>query len=212
MRNEPSDLIRISGTHAACRMRWTIARGALLPLAALALVGCTGGAPDAGATAQPTAPSSVSASAGAADPGATDPAPAPAAAASASAAPSGSVPALPGERPDGYSVAISGGGRAPVYLAVDALAAMPAVTIDTPTAGMPQQTGVAVRTVLEAAGFASWSSITVTGPGGATTLAAADLTDTVILGASKRQTIRFSGQELDREAWVQDVTAIEVAP
>lgn len=117
---------------------------------------------------------------------------------------------LPSERPADYAIEILAGGTHRGYLTVSALDALPQVTIDTPTAGMPQQTGGTVRAVLEAAGVRTFTSLVVTGPNGTSTVAAADLDDTYILGVSKRQTIRFSGERLDKDSWVQDVTTIEI--
>lgn len=96
-------------------------------------------------------------------------------------------------------------------MTVEAVQALRQVTIDTPDAGMPQQSGAPLREVLTAAGVTAFESVTVTGPNGSSTVAANSIDDTVILGVSKRQTVRFSGQSVPTDQWVQDVTGIEVS-
>lgn len=117
---------------------------------------------------------------------------------------------LPTTKPEGYSVQLVAAGTT-AYVSVDAVQALPQVTIDTPDAGMAQQSGATLRSVLESAGVDGFDAVTITGPRGATTVRADALVDTMILGVTKRQTLRFSGQDLDMAQWVQDVTDIEVS-
>ena len=116
---------------------------------------------------------------------------------------------LPTEAPDGYSFAVVAPGGT-YYVDVPAIEALPQITIDTPQAGMPQQTGAGVLDVLEAAGVVEFEQLVVTGPNGTDTFTADEIDGTVILGVSKRQTIRFSGEAIDKDRWVQDVTEIVV--
>ncbi len=187
------------------RHRHPRAVAALALASVVSLAGCGTDASSADAMASASVSTTASTSAGAAA--------SPTASATTDTRPSSSATAsiaLPTEQPEGYAAHLTtAAGTSFVTVAV--VEGLPQVTIDTPNAGMPQQSGTPLREVIAAGGATAFETVTITGPGGSTTLPGASIDDTVILGVTKRQTLRFSGEALETAQWVQDVTSIEVS-
>ncbi|GAB2996573.1 hypothetical protein MBOU_00340 [Mycobacterium bourgelatii] len=78
--------------------------------------------------------------------------------------------------------------------------------------GAQVQKGPTVRSILAAARVTEVDRVRVDGRDPAQTLTAAELTDQVILNVTKRNTLKLTGTQLDRDRWVRDVTALVVNP
>ncbi|CAJ1496696.1 hypothetical protein [[Mycobacterium] holstebronense] len=90
---------------------------------------------------------------------------------------------------------------------------LPQTEIATPQShGSPVQRGPAVRAVLDAAGATAVHSVRFEGRDPAQTLAAAELTDQVVLSFTKRDTLKLAGVDLERDRWVRDVSTVVVNP
>lgn len=93
------------------------------------------------------------------------------------------------------------------------LQGLPQVEIATPQSrGAQTQKGPTVRSVLRAANAAAVDRVRVEGRDPAQTLAAAELTDQVILNVTKRNTLKLTGTQLGTDRWVRDVTTLVVNP
>ena len=177
---------------------------AVAAAAAIALAGCGADAPADGETTTPPASTA-----------AVESAPAETTTATETAAPTeaveteGAGSSLPTAPPEGYSFTLTTPNGI-YYIDVPTIESLPQATIDTPQAGQAQQTGALVTALLEEAGVADYAALVVTGPNGAETFTADEIDETVILGVSRRQTLRFSGEQIDKDRWVQDVTDIVV--
>ncbi|MFV0494562.1 hypothetical protein [Mycobacterium sp.] len=96
---------------------------------------------------------------------------------------------------------------------LDQLRGLPQVQIATPQSrGAQAQTGPTVRSVLDAAGAGDTNAVRVEGRDPAQTLAADELTDSVILNVTRRNTLKLAGSHLPRNRWVRDVTRLVVNP
>ncbi|WP_371871665.1 hypothetical protein [Mycobacterium bourgelatii] len=90
---------------------------------------------------------------------------------------------------------------------------LPQVEVPTPQShGAQVQKGPTVRSILAAARVTEVDRVRVDGRDPAQTLTAAELTDQVILNVTKRNTLKLTGTQLDRDRWVRDVTALVVNP
>ena len=112
--------------------------------------------------------------------------------------------------PDGYAVTLTSAGRTS-RVDVAMIEGLPQTTIDTPQAGQATQTGARVSEVLKTVGVTTFDTLVVTGPKGQQSFSAEEIDDTVILGVSRRQTLRFSGENIPQDRWVQDVTGIDAS-
>ncbi|OBI96747.1 hypothetical protein [Mycobacterium asiaticum] len=88
---------------------------------------------------------------------------------------------------------------------------LPQTEIATPQSrGAQAQKGPTLRSIVNAAGVTDLESVRVEGRDPAQTLAAAELTDRVILSITKRNTLKLSGTALARDRWVRDVVRLAV--
>lgn len=88
---------------------------------------------------------------------------------------------------------------------------LPQTEIATPQSrGAQAQKGPTLRSIVNAAGVTDLASVRVEGRDPAQTLAAAELSDRVILSITKRNTLKLSGTALARDRWVRDVVRLVV--
>jgi len=114
---------------------------------------------------------------------------------------------------NGYHVAVRQDGHVLAEFDLARLAELPQAEITTPQSyGSKVQRGPALRAVLAAAGAGEARSVRVEGSDPAQTLTAAELTDRLVLGFTKRDTVKLAGTDLDRDRWVRDVSAVVVNP
>ncbi|RTL64449.1 MAG: hypothetical protein EKK42_24585 [Pseudonocardiaceae bacterium] len=112
----------------------------------------------------------------------------------------------------GYAITVKVGDRTE-RLDAARLAALPAVTVDTPQSdGATQQTGPTLDSVLGAAGVTAFSRVSVTGPSESADLTSAEVGKDLLLSATRRGTVKLAGPGLDQSRWVRDVTDIVVTP
>ncbi|OBF62314.1 hypothetical protein A5753_15630 [Mycobacterium sp. 852002-51971_SCH5477799-a] len=96
---------------------------------------------------------------------------------------------------------------------VSQLQRLPQVEVATPQShGAQVQKGPSVRSILDAAGATDVVKVRVEGRDPAQTLTAAELDDQLILGFTKRDTLKLTGAKLTRNQWVRDVTDLVVNP
>lgn len=113
----------------------------------------------------------------------------------------------------GEYLVVQENGRVLARFALPRLQNLPQVEVVTPQSrGAQIQKGPTVRSILNAAGATDVDSVRVEGRDPAQTLTAAELTDTVILNVTKRNTLKLAGAGLDTDRWVRDVTALVVNP
>jgi len=119
-----------------------------------------------------------------------------------------------GSPTDGHNdLAVQRNGRVASRFTMAQLHDLPQVEVATPRSrGAQVQKGPAVRAVLTAAGVTDVDRVRVEGRDPAQTFAAAELTDQVILNFTKRNTLKLTGSQLDRDRWVRDVTTLVVNP
>ncbi|ORV39326.1 hypothetical protein [Mycobacterium conspicuum] len=122
--------------------------------------------------------------------------------------------ACAGSAPDAAgSLVVQQDGRVLDRLTLPRLRGLPQVEIATPQSrGAQVQKGPTVRSVLDAAGATGVNRVRIEGRDPAQTLTNEELTDQVILGVTKRNTLKLTGTQLGRERWVRDVTAMVVNP
>ena len=117
------------------------------------------------------------------------------------------------ETASGYHLVIRQDARVLDEFDLARLGELPQTEIATPQShGSPVQRGPTVRAVLDAAGATGVRSVRFEGRDPAQTLAAADLTDQVVLSFTKRDTLKLAGTDLERDRWVRDVSALVVNP
>lgn len=111
------------------------------------------------------------------------------------------------------SLHVQQNGRQIAHFTVPQLQDLPQTEIKTPQSrGAQVQRGPTVRVVLGAAGITGAHTVRVDGRDPAQTLAAAELTDQVILAVTKRDTIKLTGVNLAVDRWGRDVTGLVVDP
>ncbi|WIM86377.1 hypothetical protein PT015_15860 [Candidatus Mycobacterium wuenschmannii] len=115
--------------------------------------------------------------------------------------------------PASGEVAVQQNGHQLARLTLVQLQHLPQADIATPQSrGAKIQRGPTVRTVLAAAGAQRVHSVRVEGRDTPQTLAAAELTEKLILCVTKRQTLKLAGTDLGVERWVRDVSTLVVNP
>lgn len=96
---------------------------------------------------------------------------------------------------------------------ISQLQQLPQLEVATPQShGAQVQKGPSVRSILHAAGATGVIRVRVEGGDPAQTLTAAQLDDQTILGFTKRNTLKLTGEKLSRDQWVRDVTHLVVNP
>lgn len=104
-------------------------------------------------------------------------------------------------------------GRVLDRYSVSQLQRLPQIEIATPQShGAQVQKGPTVRSILDFAGITGVTTLRVEGRDPAQILAAAELSDPVILNITKRDTLKLTGTKLSTDRWVRDVTALVVNP
>lgn len=121
--------------------------------------------------------------------------------------------ACAGPTSNGGTLVVQQGGHEVRRFVLPQLRDLPQVEVPTPQShGAHVEKGPTVRSILAAAGVTEVDRVRVDGRDPAQTLTAAELTDQVILNVTKRNTLKLTGAQVDRNQWVRDVTALVVNP